>query len=97
MFVFVPLREADTLVTFTDKFISTLLRRPPPSSTLSPYTTLFRSPLPMSGRRHVSASSLLLRSTVTRSVDHPRSEAHTAELQSRGQLVCRLLLEQNKA
>src|SRR5207253_9203945 len=26
----------------------------------------------------------------------PRSEEHTSELQSRGQLVCRLLLEKNK-
>src|SRR5690625_6174662 len=29
-------------------------------------------------------------------VGHTRSEEHTSELQSRGHLVCRLLLEQNK-
>src|SRR5690625_5879430 len=28
---------------------------------------------------------------------HPRSEEHTSELQSRGHLVCRLLLEKKKA
>src|SRR5690625_7033494 len=28
--------------------------------------------------------------------DHPRSEEHTSELQSRGHLVCRLLLEKKK-
>src|SRR5207253_10955943 len=28
--------------------------------------------------------------------DHQRSEEHTSELQSRGHLVCRLLLEKNK-
>src|SRR5690625_3455447 len=29
-------------------------------------------------------------------IDYPRSEEHTSELQSRGQLVCRLLLEKKK-
>src|SRR5690625_6284670 len=29
-------------------------------------------------------------------VGHPRSEEHTSELQSRGHLVCRLLLEKKK-
>src|SRR5690625_6167077 len=29
-------------------------------------------------------------------MDHPRSEEHTSELQSRGHLVCRLLLEKKK-
>src|SRR5690625_6418338 len=33
----------------------------------------------------------------TRKYRKPRSEEHTSELQSRGQLVCRLLLEQKKA
>src|SRR5690625_7093630 len=33
----------------------------------------------------------------TRSITENRSEEHTSELQSRGQLVCRLLLEKKKA
>src|SRR6266536_5168040 len=32
----------------------------------------------------------------TRSLDRPRSEEHTSELQSRVDLVCRLLLEKKK-
>src|SRR6266540_6688757 len=72
-----------------------LMIRPPPRSTLFPYTTLFRSPRP-SGRCRVSPSSVC---------DHPpharaegtradaRSEEHTSELQSHHDLVCRLLLE----
>src|SRR5690625_5618940 len=31
-----------------------------------------------------------------REIDTPRSEEHTSELQSRGHLVCRLLLEKKK-
>src|SRR5690349_22716288 len=82
-----------------------MIRRPP-RSTLFPYTTLFRSdragravwqgivgaavavllialallPLPVGGARHTS----------------DRSEEHTSELQSRRDLVCRLLLEKKK-
>src|SRR5437660_3760692 len=66
-----------------------MIRRPP-RSTLFPYTTLFRSPVGL--RLHVRAESVgqLL-------VDlFPRSEEHTSELQSRGHLVCRLLLEKKK-
>src|SRR5690625_5723398 len=33
---------------------------------------------------------------IERVVDQPRSEEHTSELQSRGHLVCRLLLEKKK-
>src|SRR5207253_3324104 len=66
-----------------------MLRRPP-RSTLFPYTTLFRSHLDHS----VPAGVELL------SVSEPglevRSEEHTSELQSRGHLVCRLLLEKKK-
>src|SRR5439155_8879039 len=68
--------------------------RPPPRSTLFPYTTLFRSsrtcPLSLSGSR----SSTGMPSS--RSADRQRSEEHTSELQSRGHLVCRLLLEKKK-
>src|SRR5437660_2089403 len=68
-----------------------MLRRPP-RSTLFPYTTLFRSP------------EMLLEHEVVRPLLHHveagerlgRSEEHTSELQSRGHLVCRLLLEKKK-
>src|SRR6266702_7338089 len=63
-----------------------LMIRRPPRSTLFPYTTLFRScpPLPPPPR--------------DRPPEWPpaRSEEHTSELQSRGHLVCRLLLEKKK-
>src|SRR5437870_10292760 len=75
----------------------------PPRSTLFPYTTLFRSvrfegtessdallsnaqkSFQLFGRPHVSAQQMI-----------DRSEEHTSELQSRGHLVCRLLLEKKK-
>src|SRR5690349_23434486 len=86
--------------------------RPPPRSTLFPYTTLFRS-------SSSTASSTLRRSVFEMSVGIPdvppvppvppvgspnsvlnraegRSEEHTSELQSRRDLVCRLLLEKKK-
>src|SRR5437870_8912399 len=76
-----------------------MLRRPP-RSTLFPYTTLFRSPrgafLPTAhdvAREHRVLSALA--GTVVRA-PRPRSEEHTSELQSRGHLVCRLLLEKKK-
>src|SRR5437868_12030075 len=67
----------------------------PPRSTLFPYTTLFRSvhraSLPAStSPRNVARSNERLVCTVT------RSEEHTSELQSRFDLVCRLLLEKKK-
>src|SRR2546428_5813679 len=71
-----------------------MIRRPP-RSTLFPYTTLFRS-----SRRQVSANVALNAeppSVSTRCSDQPRSEEHTSELQSRSDLVCRLLLEKKKA
>src|SRR5437870_8671071 len=66
-----------------------MLRRPP-RSTLFPYTTLFRSWQvqtagggdPIIGRKLNGLCA--------------RSEEHTSELQSRGHLVCRLLLEKKK-
>src|SRR5438874_10347659 len=62
-----------------------MIRRPP-RSTLFPYTTLFRSyqlSRPVGGHNY----RLELRA------DLHRSEEHTSELQSRRDLVCRLLLE----
>src|SRR5438105_12162668 len=94
-----------------------MLRRPP-SSTLFPYTTLFRSPrlprrIPKARRL---ARSRMARKDVTRGEYNAivdilnergeilnelrdavtRSEEHTSELQSRVDLVCRLLLEKKK-
>src|SRR2546421_6156127 len=68
-----------------------MIRRPP-RSTLFPYTTLFRSPSggASSGKRR--SASRVLRRRKTRDALR-RSEEHTSELQSRSDLVCRLLLE----
>src|SRR5206468_8785747 len=64
-----------------------MLRRPP-RSTLFPYTTLFRSrPAPLYSHAATYAKRLSSRRA------SPRSEEHTSELQSRSDLVCRLLLE----
>src|SRR5687767_15282647 len=83
--------------------------RPPPRSTLFPYTTLFRSA--PSWRKCTLGSSAVKhsfsfprapfdrsrartsRSSRTTSL---RSEEHTSELQSLAYLVCRLLLEKKK-
>src|SRR5688572_31696616 len=86
--------------------------RPPPRSTLFPYTTLFRS-------RAGEDQRALARRAVRRQVRQGtalrgsrgrermacrhhggaapvRSEEHTSELQSQSNLVCRLLLEKKK-
>src|SRR5215475_7989881 len=64
-----------------------MIRRPP-RSTLFPYTTLFRSPhRPVT--RHPGLHG-------ARADPARRSEEHTSELQSRENLVCRLLLEKKK-
>src|SRR5437870_11013946 len=73
-----------------------MIRRPP-RSTLFPYTTLFRSPAPSAaapGRR--CPRRRRARAAPGRSPRAGRSEEHTSELQSRGHLVCRLLLEKKK-
>src|SRR2546421_6124605 len=86
-----------------------MIRRPP-RSTLFPYTTLFRSryipntPLACASsecRRslhlQLSLSPTCLRHRRTRQQRaQVRSEEHTSELQSRSDLVCRLLLEKKK-
>src|SRR5690349_23843008 len=86
--------------------------RRPPTTTLFPYTTLFRSP----HRAGEGGAELLLRHLVpgvgprlplrgtaggAEGVEEvgdaaERSEEHTSELQSRRDLVCRLLLEKKK-
>src|SRR6266576_4440939 len=61
----------------------------PPRSTLFPYTTLFRSLV------DANRSTVRRRPGLNRRI-HERSEEHTSELQSRRELVCRLLLEKKK-
>src|SRR5437016_10614695 len=71
----------------------------PPTSTLFPYTTLFRSP-------HITIAVTLHHPGTAWPSLHPasfnkqrttiRSEEHTSELQSLTNLVCRLLLEKKK-
>src|SRR5688572_31350542 len=80
--------------------------RPPPRSTLFPYTTLFRSPGPSQYygfNFEVSADGntlvVLAAETINRvrvAAAIHRSEEHTSELQSQSNLVCRLLLEKKK-
>src|SRR5690242_20807651 len=80
-----------------------MLRRPP-SSTLFPYTTLFRSLVQAVGQRAQGTVQVGLvngrkfahftRSDGLRQFG--RSEEHTSELQSHVNLVCRLLLEKKK-
>src|SRR5207249_6899989 len=72
-------------------FFFFLMIRRPPRSTLFPYTTLFRS-ASSTPKRSWSSSSGWSRRWVVGS----RSEEHTSELQSRFDLVCRLLLEKKK-
>src|SRR5205823_14722881 len=76
------------------------LRRPP-SSTLFPYTTLFRSLIgdvrvPRIMVRYDALSASSARLTVDATPAANRSEEHTSELQSLAYLVCRLLLEKKK-
>src|SRR5690606_41401994 len=92
-----------------DRFFFQVIRRPA-SSTLFPYTTLFRSVVRRDSRgvhqfgtvgEHFDAWSRLApydrpagsgAEGVGMHAQH-RSEEHTSELQSRENLVCRLLLE----
>src|SRR5690606_41901934 len=75
----------------------------PPRSTLFPYTTLFRSWV----NRELNASDAFVVvwhpgsqgegvADVILKTAGNRSEEHTSELQSRENLVCRLLLEKKK-
>src|SRR5690349_23632718 len=72
-----------------------MLRRPP-RSTLFPYTTLFRSPLSRCPLRSGGRSPPSRSRSARTSGRLRRSEEHTSELQSRRDLVCRLLLEKKK-
>src|SRR5690606_40251779 len=92
------------------------MTRRPPTSTLFPYTTLFRSRRFHTGSHSVIPCRKYWESVVSRTLhgrfkaSRPRmaaissmrllvvwrSEEHTSELQSRENLVCRLLLEKKK-
>src|SRR5207249_10875391 len=69
-------------------FFFFLMIRRPPRSTLFPYTTLFRS---YNVATEPDANGWTGNPSLAR-----RSEEHTSELQSRFDLVCRLLLEKKK-
>src|SRR5690349_23063874 len=85
-----------------------MIRRPP-RSTLFPYTTLFRSEddelprltvlcAPSEPAGIEDARDDVVGERLRRVLPHltARSEEHTSELQSRRDLVCRLLLEKKK-
>src|SRR5690349_23316806 len=87
-----------------------VVRTPTPESPVLPYTTLFRSGFTAAnypaGRIERSACAACGGTDFRLLVDaeegvaphaaHARSEEHTSELQSRRDLVCRLLLEKKK-
>src|SRR2546428_5298393 len=83
-----------------------MIRRPP-RSTLFPYTTLFRScrcpgcaaacgPCSTAERRVPASCARDPHRSRSSKDPSARSEEHTSELQSRSDLVCRLLLEKKK-
>src|SRR2546428_2391794 len=81
-----------------------MIRRPP-RSTLFPYTTLFRSNVSrllwdhlrsLALGRVYAAFAYQSQPFARRVGELLRSEEHTSELQSRSDLVCRLLLEKKK-
>src|SRR5437868_12835808 len=86
-----------------------IVRRPSPRSSLFPYTTLFRSLVETTSDAldDLRATVGLLRQSGDAAAPaeperapvrrrRHRSEEHTSELQSRFDLVCRLLLEKKK-
>src|SRR5438105_9354233 len=72
-----------------------MIRRPP-RSTLFPYTTLFRSSRASALARLAADTSRSFSFVRMLFLVVSRSEEHTSELQSRVDLVCRLLLEKKK-
>src|SRR2546421_9648449 len=79
-----------------------MIRRPP-RSTLFPYTTLFRSTSSAAGdvvtpgAQEITYPALFdFPAPALAGYPRERSEEHTSELQSRSDLVCRLLLEKKK-
>src|SRR5207237_6195401 len=105
--VAVDLYTSSILVTELLFFFFMLLL--PPTSTLFPYTTLFRSPSDWrrdrsrapppraAPRRDIPRSASQTARCRSRNIPTwCRSEEHTSELQSHLNLVCRLLLEKKK-
>src|SRR5437588_6230522 len=83
-----------------------LMIRPPPRSTLFPYTTLFRSTAIARSRVYVTLHDIAIFETPSAyfnlngdlfQLPAGRSEEHTSELQSHSDLVCRLLLEKKNS
>src|SRR5690349_23393721 len=77
-------------------YVFFLMIRPPPRSTLFPYTTLFRS-----NQKGTCVEPFCRVTTYVSAYEYAkntfhRSEEHTSELQSCRDLVCRLLLEKKK-
>src|SRR5699024_12801905 len=96
------IRPSHCLVFAASSYVSfSLIFRRPPRSTLFPYTTLFRSALDDWSAGTMDASVFdeavdAARRGFASLVGVSRSEEHTSELQSRFDLVCRLLLEKKK-
>src|SRR5438552_5567279 len=73
-----------------------MIRRPP-TSTLFPYTTLFRScRICADPARDGRLLCVVEEPNDLLAMERTRSEEHTSELQSPDHLVCRLLLEKKK-
>src|SRR5437868_12791395 len=88
----------------SDSLFFSVLRQPP-RSTLFPYTTLFRSLTAYVGvgvavvgacEDRGDRLTVVAWCRLERQPTETRSEEHTSELQSRFDLVCRLLLEKKK-
>src|SRR5438105_15867019 len=78
-------------------FLFSFMPPQPPKSTLFPYTTLFRSGIADAQEdRPMQLTRFLKGFRPPRKPIDGRSEEHTSELQSRVDLVCRLLLEKKK-
>src|SRR6266536_2125082 len=65
------------------------------TATTEIYTLSLHAALPISGDPHKRSHTAAVLDG-QRVLDHLRSEEHTSELQSRVELVCRLLLERKK-
>src|SRR6266702_8260180 len=66
------------------------------TATTEIYTLSLHDALPISSPWLTGCASRTTATAGTRSMRCTRSEEHTSELQSRGHLVCRLLLEKKK-
>src|SRR5690606_39939023 len=87
-----PLRPTSALFPYTTLFRSSMLPR---VALEYGHTWCAASTNPRATSASTSPASTPMRSTV-RATARPRSEEHTSELQSRENLVCRLLLEKKQ-